>query len=123
MSSGEATSKGVACKGNIVKTTEGYAILPSGGECSEFGEVYVGLVMRRITSHGQFIGVVSLIETQCILAKLNGGQFRQIYSSFSYSGIHSQTQRQKTSRTHSHPTEQIVTPVSLFISTVRWNHL
>ena len=84
-------------------------------EWCEFRQVYSSLHFIITTSHYQFIWVITIVETECTITKLNGSQFRQVYSSFSLQSIHSQTLHENNNRMPNHQTEVISNWACLFI--------
>lgn len=72
-----------------------------------------------VTSHDQRSIVVIDIKSEGTLSTLNGGQFRQVYSSFSLQSIHSQSQRENNHGMNHHQTGRIATQPSLFVTLIR----
>ena len=70
--------------------------------------------LPNITSH--YKGRFNILKLECIPTKLNGSQFRQIYSLLSLQAIHSLTQDEKNNRMHQHQIEVISISVNLFIN-------
>ena len=64
---------------DVKRVMECLAVTFNGSECSEFRQVYSSFHFIITTSHDQFSGSFMLIETECMLAKSNGSQFRQVY--------------------------------------------
>ena len=90
-------------------------------ECIEFRQVYSSIHFIITTSHYQFTGVINL-ELECTPTKSNGGQFRQVYSSFPFQAIHSQTLHENNSGMHNNQTGVISNWASLFIISFFQNH-
>ena len=63
-----------------------------------------------------------ILETECIITKSNGSQFRQVYSSFSLQSIHSQTLRENKQQMHDNQLEVISNWACLFIISSFENH-
>ena len=78
--------------------------------------------LPNITSHykGRWCNIIKL---ECIIAKSNGSQFRQIYSLLSLQAIHSLTQDEKNEGMHDHQIEVISISVNLFINSNNHNSL
>ena len=78
--------------------------------------------LPNITSH--YKGRWFIIKkAECILAKSNGSQFRQIYSLLSLQAIHSLTQDEKKERMQNYQIEVISISVDLFINSNNHNSL
>ena len=78
--------------------------------------------LPNITSHykGRWFIIIKL---ECIPTKLNGSQFRQIYSLLSLQAIHSLTQDEKNKGMHDYQIEVISISVNLFINSNNHNSL
>ena len=95
----------------IVECTTVFSI---SSECSEFRQVYSSFHFIITTSHDQFSGFI-IIETECIITKLNGSQLRQVYSLLFLQAIHSQTLHENTDRMTRCQSRVISNWASLFI--------
>ena len=84
-------------------------------EWCESRQIYSSVHFIITTSHNQLIWVITIIEPECMFTKLNGSQFRQVYSSFSLQSIHSQTLHENNNRMPNHQTEVIANWACLFI--------
>ena len=96
-------------------------VLSFSGECCEFRQVYSSILSMITTSHDQFICFIR-IKLECTLTKLNGSQFRQVYSSFSLQSNHSQIRHENSRRMPHHQTEVISNWASLFIIPIFSKH-
>ena len=79
-----------------------------------FGKSIHQSSLPNITSH--YKGGISILKSECINAKSNGSQFRQIYSLLSLQAIHSLTQDEKNKGMHDYQIEVISISVNLFIN-------
>ena len=91
-------------------------------KCSEFRQVYSSIHFIITTSHYQLTRFIIILETECMITKSNGNQFRQVYSSFSLQSIHSQILQENNTRIHFYQTEVILNWTSLFIISFFQNH-
>ena len=71
-------------------------------------------IWSQTTSHYQFTRVI-ILEKECIITKLNGSQFEQIYKSIPCQSIHSQILHENSNRMQRDQTEVISNWSSLFI--------
>ena len=78
-------------------------IISFSSECCEFRQVYSSAHFITATSHDQFSWII-ILEFKCTITKSNGSQFRQIYSSFSFCWIHSQTLHENNHGMYGHQT-------------------
>ncbi len=102
---------------NIVECT---TVIPFSSEWSEFRQVYSSVHFIITASHDQFTCFTT--ETECIITKLNGSQFRQIYPSFSLQAIHSQILHENSNRMQHDQKEVISNWACLFIISFFQNH-
>ena len=82
---------GSTLKSDRTRIVECVTVFSFSSEFSEFGQVYSSARSIITTSHDQLTCSITTLETECIFTKLNGSQFRQIYSSSSFQFIHFQT--------------------------------
>ena len=94
---------------------------PISSECCEFGQIYSLLHFIIITSHDQFSRFI-IPETECIITKSNGNQFRQVYPSFSLQVIHSQILQENNHGMPLYQTKVISNWACLFITSFFQNH-
>ena len=99
-------------------------------ECTVFpsvvSEVSLGKSIHQFISSSPLrminsVEIITMNQNAC-LTKLNGSQFRQVYSSLSLQYIHSQIQHENNSRMQTHQTEVISNWASLFITSFFDNH-
>ena len=84
---------------------------------SIWGNLAIILILEQFTLK---YNTRALLE--CTITKLNGSQFRQVYSSFSILTIHSQIQHENNHRMLYHQTEVISSRACLFITSFLENH-
>ena len=113
MSANEERENGKTLQSDGLRIAE-WATVSNGGKWREPRQVYSSVQFIIITSHDQLTWFV-VLELECTPTKLNGSQFRQIYSSFSLQAIHSQTQPESTTQMIRLQTEVISTWAGLFI--------
>ena len=87
----------------------------------EFRQVYSSVHLIITTSHDQFSWFI-IIKSECTITKLNGSQFRQVYSSISLQSIHSQALHENNHGMHLYQTEWTSNWASLFVTSFFENH-
>ena len=119
MSVGEGRVIGSTLQSDGTGIQEWFTVFNSSEWC-EFRQVYLLTHFINLTSHDQLSWFI-VGEFKCISTKLNGSQFRQIYSSFSSWWVYSQTPHENTYGMLSHQTGVISNWAILFIIPINHN--
>ena len=99
-SSRELWSWRLALKSDVMRISEGFALLAVCHERMEFRQIYSSFHITVTTSYQQLTWFIILIETACVFPQLNGYQLRQIYASFSFWDSHCQIQHENSCGMH-----------------------
>ena len=78
--------------------------------------------IHTITSHYQCAWFIIILELECILTYLNGGQFRQVFSVTHITITHSQTQCENTPRMNTDQIQVIWEKACLVITHYEWEY-
>ena len=106
---------------DVTRKEECTIVILFSSECCKLRQVYSSFNFIITTSHYQF-SRINILEMECTPTKLNGSQFRQVYSLFTFHSIHSQTLYENTDRMLAYQTEVIANWACLFIIPFFKNH-